>query len=219
VKCPHCLENFHAHFNEQDVSAHTGARLVSADRNGSWHYRATQCPACERLVIFRVVRDPNNNPLAQIQVWPKGIARASLPPEVPEKFAADYREACNVLAESPKASAALSRRCLQALLRDKGGATSRDLAPAIDEVLASNALPSHLADAIDAIRNIGVFAVHPLKSTNTGEILDVEPGEAEWLLDTLEGLFDFYFIQPAILTKKRDTLNLKLAEVGKPPMK
>jgi hypothetical protein len=54
---------------------------------------------------------------------------------------------------------------------------------------------------------------------NTGEIIDVEPGEAEWLLNVLEGLFDHYFVQPAILAAKKDALNKKLADAGKPPMK
>ena len=58
-----------------------------------------------------------------------------------------------------------------------------------------------------------------MKSTHTGEVVDVEPGEAEWLLDVLEGMFDFYFVQPAILKKKRDSLNTKLADLRKPPMK
>jgi hypothetical protein len=80
-------------------------------------------------------------------------------------------------------------------------------------------LPSHLAEAIDAVRSLGNFAAHPLKSTNTGEVLDVEPGEAEWLLEVLEQLFDFYFIQPAKLQARRAALNQKLQEAGKPPMK
>jgi hypothetical protein len=33
---------------------------------------------------------------------------------------------------------------------------------------------------LDAIRTIGNFAAHPIKSTSSGEIVDVEPGEAEW---------------------------------------
>ena len=37
--------------------------------------------------------------------------------------------------KSKKASAALSRRCLQFVLREKGGASSRDLSKQIDEVL------------------------------------------------------------------------------------
>jgi hypothetical protein len=88
-----------------------------------------------------------------------------------------------------------------------------------DEVLAAKSLPSYLADGIDAIRAIGIFAAHPVKSSSTGELVEVEPGEAEWLLDLLEGLFDFYFVQPAVLKRKRDEVNKKLTDVGKPPMK
>ena len=44
--------------------------------------------------------------------------------------------------------------------------------------------------------------VTPATATSTGEVIDVEPGEAEWNLDTLERLFDFHFVQPARLAKK-----------------
>ena len=66
---------------------------------------------------------------------------------------------------------------------------------------------------------IGNFAAHPIKSNSTGEIVEVEIGEAEWLLDVLELLFDFYFVQPAITKAKREALNQKLLDAGKPPMK
>ena len=48
---------------------------------------------------------------------------------------------------------------------------------------------------------------------------NVEPGEAEWNLDVLEDLFDFYFVRPARTAAKVDALNKKLIEAGKPPMK
>ena len=105
------------------------------------------------------------------------------------------------------------------MLREKANVKKSDLAREINEVIGSKALPSHLADAIDAIRNIGNFAAHPVKSTASGEIVEVEPGEAEWTLDVLDGLFDFYFVQPAMFQKRRDALNAKLASVGKPPVK
>ena len=94
-----------------------------------------------------------------------------------------------------------------------------DLANEIQQIIDSKSLPSHLSESIDAIRNIGNFAAHPVKSTSTGEIVDVEVGEAEWLLDVIEALFDFYFVQPAILKLKREALNIKLSEIGKPQMK
>jgi hypothetical protein len=151
--------------------------------------------------------------------YPKGIARTPLSSDVPGKFAEDYKEACLVFDDSAKASAALSRRCLQLLIRDHVGIHKGNLAQEIDAVLASKTLPSHLAEAIDGVRNIGNFAAHPEKSTNTGEVVPVEPGEAEWLLDTLEGLFDFYFVAPAALQRKKDALNKKLSDAGKAPMK
>ncbi|MFX0173636.1 MAG: hypothetical protein ACFE9L_17240, partial [Candidatus Hodarchaeota archaeon] len=60
---------------------------------------------------------------------------------------------------------------------------------------------------------------HPNKSTSTGEILPVEPEEAEWNLDVLESLFDFYYVQSAKIQKKKDALDKKLLEAGKKPMK
>lgn len=152
-------------------------------------------------------------------VRPKALSRPQLPPEVPVEFATDYYEAVAVLSDSQKASAALSRRCLQHLVREKAGVKHGDLANEIQQVLDSKQLPTHLAESLDAIRNIGNFAAHPIKSKHTGEITDVENGEAEWLIEVLEQLFDFYFVQPARSKARRDALNAKLESAGKPPMK
>jgi hypothetical protein len=152
-------------------------------------------------------------------VRPKAMARAPLSVDVPEVYAADYQEACNVLAESPKASAALSRRCLQHLLREEMKTTKRDLIDQIQEVLDSGRVPSHIAESLDSVRNSGNFAAHPIKSKSTGEIVDVEPGEADWNLETLEQLFDFLFVSPAKTKARRDALNKKLADAGKSPLK
>ena len=123
--------------------------------------------------------------------------------------------------DSAKASAALGRRCLQNLLRDYVGIKTKsgNLADEIQEVIDSGKLPSDLTESIDAIRNVGNFAAHPMKCTQSGEILDVEPGEAEWTLDVLEELFDFYFVRPEQRRKKREALDLKLQAAGKPAMK
>jgi hypothetical protein len=152
-------------------------------------------------------------------VRPKSALRPPPPVDVPKEFAVDYIEACLVISDSPKASAALSRRCLQHVLREKSCVKPSSLANEIQQALDTGKLPSHLSDSLDAIRNIGNFAAHPMKSTSTGEIVPVEAGEAEWNLDVLEGLFDFYFVQPEHMKRKRDALNRKLADVGKPPMK
>jgi hypothetical protein len=152
-------------------------------------------------------------------VYPRAATRPACSPEVPKVLADDFHEACLVIADSPKASAALSRRCLQHLLREHAKVKKGDLSGEIQQVIDSGRLPSFLTEAIDAIRNTGNFAAHPAKSSKSGEVIEIEPGEAEWNLDVLEMLFDFYFVQPALLAQKRNALNEKLAEAGKPPMK
>ena len=83
--------------------------------------------------------------------FPRGWSR-TVPPEVTDSYKADFVEACAVLPYSPKASAALSRRCLQAILRDKAGTKAKDLYDQIEEVITSGKLPSHISDDLHAVR-------------------------------------------------------------------
>jgi hypothetical protein len=221
MKCPHCRENFH----EQTTLVDLGRDIES-----NWGIVKMLCPACEKMVIVLQHGEPiypagtkrlvGFNPLRGRQfVRPRTAMRPPCPNAVPEFLVEDYKEACLVFADSPKAAAALSRRCLQNLLRQTAGVKEGNLADEIQQVIDSGKLPSHLVESIDAIRNIGNFAAHPMKSQKSGEILPVEPGEAEWNLDVLESLFDFYFVQPDLIEKKRAALNKKLTEAGKPAMK
>jgi len=211
MKCPHCLHAIHIKW---------GSKLLGSDIDYQWFANWGICPNCEKSIITLTGnKDGIGTSETEILVYPKGYSRTPLDPVVPSIYSLDYQEACKVLQDSPKASAALSRRCLQNLLRDVGNVKPSNLSKEIDEVLKFKSLPSQLADAIDAIRNIGNFAAHPIKSNNSGAIVEVEAGEAEWLLDVLEGLFDYYFVQPDLLQKKKDALNIKLADAGKPPMK
>ena len=208
MKCPHCREGFHSKPGESNLLAVKGFQ---------WSAFFETCPECGDPIVSLKKRHLGSGKTNTVLVYPRAISRGPLPPEIKGVFREDYTEACLVLGDSPKASAAISRRCLQNILREKAGVKHQNLSNEIVEVLPK--LPSHLADAVDAIRNIGNFAAHPLKSTNSGEILDVEPGEADWLLEVLEQLLDFYFVQPERLKAKRAALNEKLAEAGKPPVK
>jgi len=218
MKCPHCLQGFHADWKSEDI-------IKQGDY--MWQAYATICPTCKKAIIMLTQYWAGSTemiPLAAMnpysfQAYPKGVARSPLPGEVPNEYADDYREACLVLDDSSKASAALSRRCLQNLLRGPGQVKAGDLSKEIQQVLDAKALPTYLADAIDAVRHYGNFAAHPEKDKNTGTIVPVEPGEAEWLLEVLEGLFDFYFVQPARLQGRRSALDQKLTNAGKSPMK
>lgn len=204
MKCPHCLTSFHEDFE---------TNFLISDTDGSWRTVHAICPECRKVIIY--LRKDNSLFL----VYPKGISRKPLPLEVTdEKIINDYKEASLVLTDSPKASAALSRRCLQYILEEKGGVKKDNLNKEIQEIINLGNLPTYISDNLDAIRNVGNFSAHSIKSTNTGEIIEVEEGEADWNLEVLEQLIDFYFVQPVRSLSKRVALNTKLKEAGKPPL-
>jgi hypothetical protein len=234
LNCPHCqiysvmkidstVERFERD-NEDDISYR--------DKNLLFDFICS-CPNCDHTVLVQAQADGNavcpdsraadeqleassSGKILSVYPYRKSV---TVPPEVPEKYAGDFREAVLVIDLSPTASAALSRRILQNILRDEFNLQHHNLANAIDAFIAQPGIPSYLTKAVDAIRNIGNLAAHPLKNTNTGEVMPVEPGEAEWLIGVLNSLFDFKFIQPLELQKRTDQLNAKLQEVGQRPMK
>jgi Domain of unknown function (DUF4145) len=219
MQCCHCGADYHPDTKKYVLGGDPDAQV--------WQIVWETCPRCTKFNVrleWGNAHVGNNLVMFQVKgkrvIHPKGgLIRKPAPVDVPQTIAEDYNEACLVLGDSPKASAALSRRCLQGVLRGYAKVKPQDLSKEIDEVLASQQLPSYLAADIDAIRHYGNFATHPIKSTSSGQIVPVEPGEAEWQLELLEALFDFYFVGPAESQRKRDALNAKLADAKKPPMK
>lgn len=221
MKCPHCIIEFHDQVTQYPIGN---------DIEGHYEVRSRTCPSCRKiiyhLVNYTTERRQVGNQMQthRTDVWerlirPKIANRPPCPQEVPSQFASDYNEACHVIDDSPKASAALSRRCLQNIIREQLGIKKRDLNLEIQEVIDTKLLPADILESVDAIRNIGNFAAHPIKSTSTGEIVEVEPNEADWNLDVVEMMFDYLFVRPALVQKKRDALNVKLKDAGKPEMK
>lgn len=226
-QCPHCLTGvrFINHKNREANSKY----IYQTDGNEAILTEVAVCPECDRPILSVKIGEisgfnSHGQPLElsvkqEFVAWPRQGHRP-IPKEVRDEspdIAEDYSEAVMTLSISPKASAALSRRCLQSILREKANAQQHNLANQIDATIPN--LPSYISENIDHIRNIGNFAAHPIKSTNSGEIVDVETGEAEWNLDVIDQLFDFYYVQPALAKEKRDRLNKKLGDVGKPLMK
>lgn len=209
--CKHCGVGFHP--------IERASNKVDIGREGtttSWDIIGYQCPQCFRPMIS-VQKYFGVRVHSTIEVYPIGQRRLC-PTEVPEDIAADFVEASQVVELSPKASAALSRRCLQNLLANAGVSKQKDLSKAIDDAL-KQALPTELAHNLDSIRAVGNFAAHPGKSINSGEIIDVEEHEAEWTLDVLEQLFDHYYVQPVKNAAKRAAINAKLKDAGRSELK
>jgi hypothetical protein len=204
---------------------------VKHEREKQWGYDIAHgfCPECSQLIVLirhgrfweqgigeEALRELF--PVEQEVIYPKRRTK-HLPSDVPARYRNDFNEAFACLDVSPKASAAVSRRVLQDVLENHYNISRGSLALQIETFVTRPDVPPYLSEQVDAVRSIGNFAAHPLKSTRSGEILDVEPGEAEWDIGTLEALFDFAFVQPERLKQQRAQLNQKLGEAGKPPLK
>jgi hypothetical protein len=222
--CPNC--NVGIRFEPY----HTGPVHSDPTKGRQMGYQVVEgfCPECQSfLVLIRRGQywqhDSNDDGARELMgqsdevIFPLARNPRPLPVEVP--YRTDFVEACGVLNISPKASAAVSRRLLQHLLRVELKIVHKTLDKEIADFIGRPGVPSQLADAVDAVRTVGNFAAHPTKDTNTGEVLEVEPNEADWLVEVIESLFDFVFVQPKRLAAKRAALNEKLASAGKPPVK
>ncbi len=79
--------------------------------------------------------------------------------DMPEDVAADYKEARDIVARSPRAACALLRLALQKLMPHLGG-KGKHLDDDIG-ALVKKGLPERLQQALDGVRVIGNNAVHP----------------------------------------------------------
>lgn len=232
IRCPHCGVTVVANYAEMPFLVNVTCsnsqgpdRIelrgeIFSDKECLWAVQYERCSSCQLAIIYLVShRQGTFTGRQEIMAWPRQTTRGSLPAGVPLKIAEDYSEACAVLPVSKKASAALSRRCLQHFLHEHLHLKSSSLDAEIQALLDKKELPAPLAAQIDGIRQIGNFAAHPIKAKQSGEILDVEPGEADWSLETLQALFQFYFIEKPVADARIAALNQKLADAGKKHLK
>jgi hypothetical protein len=151
------------------------------------------------------------------RLFPVGRAAKALP-NTPAQHVKAYLAACRTLDASPEASACMSRRCLQGILSSQGY-TQQVLAKQIEAVLAEidpdKMLPRELRRTVDFIRKFGNLGAHATSDRTTLEIIDVEPGEADWCIEIAEQLMDHYFERPAMLDAKIDAANAKQTNAAK----
>ncbi|WP_449410514.1 DUF4145 domain-containing protein [Methylobacterium komagatae] len=197
-------------------------------RNGvptGWYWRTTECPDCTNIIVQYGHGTVHMNgyipPTTEWGlVYPRGSSRGPVPSDVPSHITADYIEAANVLPLSAKASAAISRRCLQNVLHAHGY-RDRDLFREVEQLLNETdprkIIPDSLRMVVDGIRHFGNFSAHPVSDVTSLQIIDVEPHEAEWCLDILDELFQHFYVRPAQALARKAALDAKLAAAGKPP--
>ena len=112
------------------------------------------------------------------------------PSYIPKQLISDYKEACLIKSKSPKASATLSRRCLQGMIRDFWGIRKGRLLDEINEL--EKKIDTTTWKAIDSVRKVGNIGAHMEKDVNL--IIDVNPKEAGLLIGLIETLFEEWYI-------------------------
>lgn len=169
------------------------------------------CPLCDKLIL----RAENAASGKRVQFEPPHSSRAPLSETIPDSARRDYTEAAAILKLSPRASAALSRRCLEYVLQERGYKAG-NLEAKVAAFLASEVgLPEDLRLLIDTVRIHGNFGLHIKKDAETLEILDVAEHEAEASLDVLDSLFDHAYVGPARAKARLAEAQAKVARTKK----
>ena len=121
------------------------------------------------------------------------------PEYIPTTIIENYNQACRIRDLSPNASATMSRRCLQGMIRDFCKISKPTLAKEIEtlrEQISEGKGPQGVSndtmEAIDHVRRIGAIGAHMEKDINL--ILDVEPDEAQTLINLIELLFEDWYV-------------------------
>lgn len=226
--CPYCGQP--TTITNVNLSAGSTDINVSESRNSDYGlaHRAIQCPnpSCQELTLTvslyakewvtnkSGVQNWGNKTLINTwQLMPRSRAKP-IPAYVPAEIRQNYTEACLIVNDSPKASAAMSRRCLQGILRDfweiphnKRGNLGAEIKYIKDKIDAD------LYESIRAIREVGDIGAHMEKSVDT--IVDVEPREAELLIELIETLISDWYIERYRRNERHSKLDALVAEKRK----
>ena len=121
-----------------------------------------------------------------------GSKGKSFPSYIPKPILDDYGEACMIRDLSPKASATLSRRCLQGMIRDfwQGKVKLGKLGKEIEQL--EGLVDDNMWEAIDGVRRVGNIGAHMEEDINV--VVDVAPKEAQLLVELIEILLKDWYV-------------------------
>lgn len=194
--CPYC--NRPCTVGPEDVRSLADAWYISKEYGH--YYNITTIivcpnPQCRQqtisLQLFQYRKDTHRigDKLYSWELMPESNAKP-FPDYIPKQLRDDYQEACVIKSKSPKASATLSRRCLQGMIRDFWAIKKSRLIDEIDEL--KDKVDPATWSAIDSVRQVGNIGAHMEKDVNL--IIDVDPDEAGLMIWLIETLFEEWYI-------------------------
>ena len=136
------------------------------------------------------ISEDNREPIQLWRLFPESTAKPQ-PECIPEDIVEDYNQACRIRDLSPNASATMSRRCLQGMIRDFWEVKGEPNLSAEINAIKKSVQPKTWK-AIDAVRKVGNIGAHMEADANL--ILDVQPDEAQALIDLIEMLFEDWYV-------------------------
>jgi hypothetical protein len=193
--------------------------------------RWLRCLECNHVLVrFTQVRQqpvrdklPRDWPQLSADTWlvvPRRSTRpvhAEVDKAIPQQ-AQYYRQAATILDESPIASAVLARRVLADLLKKYASRKEFGLADRIDKFNEDTSHPSGLRENLHHFREIANFGAHTQEDDQTN-IVDIDHDEAEWTLDLVNRLFDYFIVTPARDKEMRNKMDKKIDAAGRKPIK
>lgn len=201
--CPHC--NVAAVVRENDWS-YAKIDLPSSNEVYCFTLNGITCPnpACNEAVLTLeqvpywiapgsgkppVLLGTSSKTLPIIPSVSKDRAK-KYPSYIPVAILNDYKEACAIADHSPKASATLARRCLQGMIRNYWDVKPDTL---YNEILAiEDKVDPLIWQGIESIRKVGNIGAHMERDINL--IIDVNPEEADALIQMVEMLLDDWYV-------------------------
>ncbi|MCI8274902.1 MAG: DUF4145 domain-containing protein [Lachnospiraceae bacterium] len=189
--CPYCQKEVaisESTYSEHWMSASTFNMRTSPPKPGQLRVSYYICPSCKKIMITASV--DHNGELTTVNIEPPYLAK-QFPNYVPEPVRQDYEEACSIVDLSPKASATLSRRCLQGIIRDFWGIYKNRLVDEIDAL--EGKVPATQWKILNSLRRIGNIGAHPEADVNL--IIEIRPEDAKKLISVIEILISQWYIE------------------------
>ena len=197
--CPHCERAVTISPSRITNNEHT-LYMDNVDGRKTLYTTFIACPNpdCRRFTLTARLHESERTASGEektgntLEIWslvPSSRAKA-FPDYIPTAVLVDYREACAIRDLSPKASATLSRRCLQGVLRDFWDVKPGRLIDEINQI--KDKVDPLTWSAIDALRRLGNIGAHMEKDINL--IVDVDPDEAILLIDLIETLLREWYV-------------------------
>ena len=231
MKCPSCGENtpdswrvllVEAGFRSDHTYSLRAPGLLGHDTSVAFDWMHCANETCKQLVV----RMHESIPTLPPHIGPETQTRYVRPmwsirridSLVPEPFRTDYLDAAAILGISPRMSAVLTRKIVYDLLERYADVCEYTLKASLDKFIVDVSHPTRVRESLQHLREIGDFGAHTQKD-GVGKVIDVSSEDAEWTMDLVDRLFDYFILDPERDKALRSKWDTNLQDTGRKPIK